>query len=145
MQLCRWCFLQYIMHMTLSIIIMQVTLSFIAIRWQFQETISYSVLKLTASFHKIDQKTFKSIISGLHFTTSVNILPKLRYFEGKNDLQIGYKSYSVLLFCFLTAIWLRRSQLWATIKGQPHSPNAVTVFCIFGLKVTGSLVTRLGP
>ena len=89
------------MHMTLSIVIMQVTLSFIAIRWQFQETISYSVLRLTASFHKTDQKTFKSIISGLHFTTSVNILPKLRYFEGKNDLQIGYKSYSVLLFCFV--------------------------------------------
>ena len=34
----------------------------------------------------------------MHFTTFVNILPKLRYFEGRNDIQIGYKSYSVLLF-----------------------------------------------
>ena len=53
---------------------------------------------MTASFHKIDQKTFESIISGLHFTTLVKILPKLRYFESRNDKQIGYKSYSVLLF-----------------------------------------------
>ena len=50
------------------------------------------------SFHKTDQKTFESIVSGLHFNTFVNILPKLRYFEGKNYTQIGYKSYSVLLF-----------------------------------------------
>ena len=34
---------------------------------------------MTASFCKTDQKTFKGIISGLHFTTFVNILPKLRY------------------------------------------------------------------
>ena len=34
----------------------------------------------------------------MHFTTFVNILPKLRYFEGRNDIQIAYKSYSVLLF-----------------------------------------------
>ena len=53
---------------------------------------------MTASFHKINQKTFKGIRSGLHFTTFVNILPKLRYFEGRNDTQIGYISYSVLLF-----------------------------------------------
>ena len=53
---------------------------------------------MTASFHKIDQKTFKGIISGLHFSTFLNILPKLRYFEGKNDIQIVYLSYSVLLF-----------------------------------------------
>ena len=51
---------------------------------------------MTASFHKIDQKTFKGIKSGLHFTTFVNILPKLRYFEGRNDIEIGYISY----FCF---------------------------------------------
>ena len=30
LQLCRWYFLQYIMHMIVSIVIMQVTLSFIA-------------------------------------------------------------------------------------------------------------------
>ena len=52
---------------------------------------------MTASFHKIDQKTFKDI-SGLHFTTFVNNLPKLGYFEDRNDMQIGYVSYSVLLF-----------------------------------------------
>ena len=34
-------------------------------------------------------------MSGLHFTTFVNILPKLRYFEGRNYIQIGYKSNSV--------------------------------------------------
>ena len=31
---------------------------------------------MTAAFHKIEQKTFKGIISGLHFTTFVNIPPK---------------------------------------------------------------------
>ena len=59
---------------------------------------NFIFLSLTVSFHKIDQKAFKSVISGLHFTTFVNILPKLRYFEGRNDIEIGYKSYSVLLF-----------------------------------------------
>ena len=34
----------------------------------------------------------------LNFTTLVNILLKLRFFEGRNDIQIGYKSCSVLLF-----------------------------------------------
>ena len=38
------------------------------------------------------------MISSLHFTTFVNISQKLRYFEGRNYIQIGYKSYSVLLF-----------------------------------------------
>ena len=33
----------------------------------------------------------------MHLTTFVNILPKLRYFEGRNYIQIDYKSYSVLL------------------------------------------------
>ena len=50
------------------------------------------------SFDKVDQKTFKCIILGLHFTTLVYILPKLRYFEGRNYIQIDYKSYSVLFF-----------------------------------------------
>ena len=49
-------------------------------------------------FHKIDPKTFKGIISGLHVTTFVTILPKLRYFEGRNYIQIGNKSQSVLSF-----------------------------------------------
>ena len=53
---------------------------------------------MTASFYKIIQKTFKGIISGLHLTTFVNIVPKLRYFEGKRDTEIGCISYSELLF-----------------------------------------------
>ena len=56
------------------------------------------LLSLTAYFHKIDQKTFTSIISGLHFNIFVNILPKLRYFEGRNDIQVCYKSYPVPFF-----------------------------------------------
>ena len=37
---------------------------------------NFVFLSLTDSlFHKIDQKTFKGIISGLHLTTFVNILP----------------------------------------------------------------------
>ena len=59
---------------------------------------NFIFLSLTACFHKIDQKTFKSVISGLHFNTFVNILRKLRYFEGRNDIQVGCKSYPVLFF-----------------------------------------------
>ena len=53
---------------------------------------------MIASFHKIDQKTFKGIKSGLHFTTFVNILPKLRYFEVK----VIYKLVTLVIqyFCF---------------------------------------------
>ena len=40
-------------------------------------------------FKKIDRKTFKGIISDLHFTTFVDILPKLRYFKGRNHIQIS--------------------------------------------------------
>ena len=87
-----------IMQMGVSVTIMQVVFSAVHYAHDFQVTISYSVLKLTASLQKIDQKTFKSVISGLHFTTFVNILLKIRYFEGRNDIQIGYKSCSVLLF-----------------------------------------------
>ena len=65
-----WYFLQCIMHMTVS-------------------SNNFIFRSLTASLHKIDQKTFKSVISGLHFTTFVNILPKLRYFASRNDIQIG--------------------------------------------------------
>ena len=75
------------MHMTVSIVIMQVT---------YNSYVGDSFK--TASFHKIDQKIFKGIMSGLHFTSFLNILPKSRYFEVRNYIQIGYKSYSVLLF-----------------------------------------------
>ena len=44
---------------------------------------------MTPTFHRTDQKTFKGLLSGLHFTTFVNTLQKLRHFEGGNDIQIG--------------------------------------------------------
>ena len=44
---------------------------------------------MTPTFPKIDRKLFKGIISGFHFTTFVNILPKLRYFKGRNYKQMG--------------------------------------------------------
>ena len=87
-KLCRWYFLQCIMHITVSIVIMQVTVSVIAM----QETVSsnnFIFFSLAPTFQKIDQKTFKSIISDLHFTTVVNILPKLRYFEDRNYIKIS--------------------------------------------------------
>ena len=68
---CFYCKMQF----TVSVIAMQVTI--------------YSFLLLTPTFHKIDRKMFKDIISGLHFITFVNILPKLRYFGGRNYTQIG--------------------------------------------------------
>ena len=37
-------------------------------------------LSLTPTFHKMDRKTFKGIISDLHFANFVNILSNLRYF-----------------------------------------------------------------
>ena len=42
---------------------------------------NFIFLSMTPSFHKIDHRTFNGIISGLLFTTFVNILPKLRYFR----------------------------------------------------------------
>ena len=57
--------------------------------------ISFSKLKST--FHKIDGKTFKDIISSL--TTLINILPELRYFFVS---RITYKSVNraIQYFCF---------------------------------------------
>ena len=55
-------------------------------------------LSLTASFHKIDHKTFKDIVSGLRFTTFVNILPKLRYFEGRSYNKLVTRV--IQYFCF---------------------------------------------
>ena len=50
---------------------------------------NFILLSITDIFYKTDQKTFKDIISKLHSTTLVNILPKLRYFVGRIYLQIG--------------------------------------------------------
>ena len=69
--------------MTVSSVIVQVTVSVVAI----YVTVSSSNLiffSLTPTFLKIYKKMFKDIISSLHFTTFVNILPKLRYFVGGN-------------------------------------------------------------
>ena len=78
------------MYMTISNVIMQVAVSVVAMyvtassnRFLFLSLTFYSL------FHKIDQKTFKGIILSLHFTTLVNILPKLRYFVGRIYIKIG--------------------------------------------------------
>ena len=79
--------------MVLSVAIMLVDLSVATMQLEvstalMQMTVSsnnfvfYSLL--TPTFHIIDQKTFKGIISDLHFTILLNILPRLRYFEGRN-------------------------------------------------------------
>ena len=39
--------------------------------------------------HFCGKGNFKDIISGLYFTAFANILPKLRYFEGINYIQIS--------------------------------------------------------
>ena len=74
------------MHMTVSIVIMRVTLnSYVGDSFK------------TASFHKIDQKIFKGIISGLHFTSFLNILPKSSYFEGRNYIQELFSAFVFLI------------------------------------------------
>ena len=67
------------MHMTIPIVAMYVTAS----------SRNFIFLSLTFIFDKIDQKTFKAMISSLRFTILVNILPKLRYFMGRIYIQIG--------------------------------------------------------
>ena len=77
----------------LSDAIMQVTVSVVVMHLEVSARTyagdSLQLMQLTLTFHKIDQKTCKCIISGLHFTTFVNIYLKLRYFEGRNYIQIG--------------------------------------------------------
>ena len=81
-----------------SIVIIQVTVSVVAMWVTVPSNNSILLSQLSHSFHKIDQKTFECIISGLHFSTFVNIRPKLRSFEGRNYIQIGLKNHSVLIF-----------------------------------------------
>ena len=76
------------MHMTISIIIMQVAVS-VVVMYVTASSSNFIFYSLASIFHKIDQKTFKGIISGLHLTTLVNILPKLRYFVGRTYIQIS--------------------------------------------------------
>ena len=64
--------LTVIMHVTVSAVAMDATVS----------SSNFKFLSLTdAHFSK---KTFKGIMPSLHFITFVNILPKLRYFVGRN-------------------------------------------------------------
>ena len=80
----RLYFLQYIMHMTSFIVYVQVTVSFVVMY------VTVSSSKLTPTFHKIDQKTFyKALYQVCISPPFVNILPKLRYFLGRNYMQIS--------------------------------------------------------
>ena len=83
--LCRWYFLQCIMYMIISIVTIHVTIS-VAAMYVTVSSANFTFLSLTPAFQKIDKKTFKGIISSLHFTTFVNILPKLRYFVGRSHI-----------------------------------------------------------
>ena len=69
------------MHMTISIVVMQVTVSVVAMYVTVSSS-KFIFLSLIPIFHKIDQKASEGI-SNLHFITLVNILPKLRYFVGR--------------------------------------------------------------
>ena len=89
MQVRRY-FLQYIMHMTVFNVIMQVTLSFIAI-YVTGSSSNFIFLSLTDSL-------CQGILSVLHSIAFVHILPKLIYFDNRSYIQIGNKSYSVLFF-----------------------------------------------
>ena len=75
------------MHMTISIVIMQVAVSVVAI-YVTASSSKYIFLSLTSFFIKLTRK-MKGIISSLHFTTLINIPPKLRYFVGRIYIQIG--------------------------------------------------------
>ena len=61
--------------MTISIIVMQVAVSVVAMYVTVSSS-NYIFLSLTPTFHKIDQKTFKDIVSSFHFTTFLNIISK---------------------------------------------------------------------
>ena len=54
----------------ISTVIMQVAVSVVAM-YVTASSSNFIFLSLTSIFHKIDQKTFKGIISSLHFTTLV--------------------------------------------------------------------------
>ena len=53
---------------------------------------------MTPPFHKIDHKTFKGIISRLHFSKFENILPQLIYFVDKIYIKIGLKIHQYSCF-----------------------------------------------
>ena len=95
--------------MTVSIVITQVTLSFIV-------TVSSNNFKFLSLTDSLFSLNWSENMPGLDFTTFVNILPKLRYFECKNGIQIGYKSYSVISFSQET--YERWGTSWISGKGR---------------------------
>ena len=80
------------MHVTVSVVAMYVTVS----------SSNFIFLSLTPNFHKIEKKTFKDLISSLHFSTFVNTLRKLRHFGWK--LYINQLKGSFSTFVFLIAL-----------------------------------------
>ena len=76
--------------MTISIVVMQVTVSVVAMYVTVSSS-NFTFLSLIPIFHKIDQKVSEGIrhYQNLHFTTLVNILPKLRYFVGRIYIKAG--------------------------------------------------------
>ena len=91
------------MHLTISIVIMQVTVSVIAMYVTVSSSnfIYIPFTNWSSFFIELTRQHQKAegIISNLHFTTLVNILPKLRYFVGRIYIKVGLKIDSVLLFC----------------------------------------------
>ena len=79
---------------TVFIVIMQVGVPVAIIQ---VVTILYSIYQLTPTFHKIDWEIFKGIISGLNFTTFVNVFPKLRHFKGRNLLKESFSTFVFLI------------------------------------------------
>ena len=77
MQSCRWYFLQCIMHMTISIVIMQVVVSVVAM-YVTASSSKFIFLSLTSIFHKIDQKNEKHIKFAFHhfnkYSSKIKIL-----------------------------------------------------------------------
>ena len=73
----RWYFLQCIMHMTISIVIIQVAV-FVVAMYVTASSSKFIFLSLTSIFHKIDQKTFKGInqvcVSPLKYSSKIKIL-----------------------------------------------------------------------
>ena len=61
LQSCRWYFLQCIMHMTISIVIMQVAVSIVAM-YVTASSSKFIFLSLTSIFHKTDQKNERHYI-----------------------------------------------------------------------------------
>ena len=56
------------------------------------------------------------------------------------------KLFCKIIYIFVTAIWLSHGQLWVIIEEVVSLTQCQSLtFYIFDPKVTGSLVTRLGP